>query len=103
MEALDEKLRQGGDPAVREASRFLLGTDSVHRSLHAVAKCLDELSVPYAVAGGMALVSHGYMRTTEDVDVLVTPEGYADSLDSYVRDKFLELWSGVQRDIGEQT
>ncbi|HEY2584210.1 MAG TPA: hypothetical protein VGI81_00440 [Tepidisphaeraceae bacterium] len=38
---------------------------------------LDELGIPYAVAGGMALVAHGYERTTVDVDVLLTAEGLA--------------------------
>jgi hypothetical protein len=35
---------------------------------------LKELEIPYAVVGGMALVAHGYDRTTTDVDILVTPE-----------------------------
>lgn len=34
-----------------------------------------ELNVPYAIAGGMALFSHGFRRFTEDVDVLVTSDG----------------------------
>src|SRR5205823_1000563 len=29
----------------------------------------------YAVVGGMALFLHGYRRFTEDVDLLVTPDG----------------------------
>ncbi len=50
-------------------------TDAVYKSLRAIAARLDQLRVPYAIVGGMALVAHGYRRTTEDVDVLVTPEG----------------------------
>ena len=52
-----------------------MGDDPVHQSLYAIASRLAELGIPYAVAGGMALVAHGYQRTTVDVDVLVTPEG----------------------------
>ena len=52
-----------------------MGDDPVHQTLHEIARKLDELGVPYAVAGGMALVAHGYMRTTQDVDLLVTPAG----------------------------
>jgi hypothetical protein len=33
------------------------------------------LKIPYAVAGGMAMFSHGFRRFTEDVDILVTREG----------------------------
>ena len=31
--------------------------------------------MPYAVAGGMAMIAHGYRRFTDDVDILVTREG----------------------------
>ena len=36
---------------------------------------MNELGIPYCVAGGMALFQHGYRRFTEDVDILVTREG----------------------------
>jgi hypothetical protein len=40
-----------------------------------IARRLEELGVPYAIAGGIALFFHGYRRFTEDVDILVTAEG----------------------------
>ena len=49
--------------------------DPVHRTLRDVTQRLDALGIAYAVAGGMALVAHGYDRTTVDVDILLTPEG----------------------------
>lgn len=49
--------------------------DPVHRTLTDIAARLDALSIPYAVIGGMALVAHGYLRTTVDVDILVTCDG----------------------------
>lgn len=49
----------------------------VYRSLRKIAAQLEELGIPYAVADGMALVAHGYERTTVDVDVLLSPEGLA--------------------------
>ena len=48
--------------------------DDVHTTLRRVTARLDELGIPYAVAGGMALVAHGYDRTTVDVDVLLSAE-----------------------------
>jgi hypothetical protein len=48
---------------------------AVHKALEKIARRLDELGIGYAVAGGMALFFHGYRRFTEDVDLLVTPEG----------------------------
>jgi hypothetical protein len=52
-----------------------MGTDPVHQTLRELARRLDALRIPYAIAGGMALVAHGYLRTTVDVDVLVTAAG----------------------------
>ncbi len=75
MEAYEETTRRGGTPAIREASKFFMQSDAVFKTLQSIAERLTSLNVPYAVVGGMALVAHGYRRTTEDVDVLVTPEG----------------------------
>jgi hypothetical protein len=43
-----------------------------------MARRLDELGIEYAIAGGMALFSHGFRRFTEDVDIIVTKEGLAE-------------------------
>jgi hypothetical protein len=75
MRPFEERMRSGGASAVREATAFFMRDDPVHRTLTSIARRLDEAGVPYAVAGGMALVAHGYDRTTVDVDVLVTREG----------------------------
>jgi hypothetical protein len=75
MEPFEERMRRGGADAVAEATGFFMRNDPVHEALRAVSRRLQEHAVPYAVAGGMALVVHGYDRTTVDVDVLVTPAG----------------------------
>jgi hypothetical protein len=74
-EAFEEKMLRGGGAALEEAARFFMRTDAVHSTLRKITKRLTELGVPHAIAGGMALVAHGYDRTTVDVDILVTPEG----------------------------
>jgi len=43
--------------------------------LRRIARQLDELRIPYAIAGSMALFFYGVRRFTEDVDILVTREG----------------------------
>ena len=68
-------MRRGGDAAIRAAGRFFMRDDPVHQTLHEISRRLGDLGIPYAVVGGMALVAHGYARTTVDVDILVTPEG----------------------------
>lgn len=68
-------MRRGGDAAIREAARFFMRDDPVHKTLREIARRLEAMHVPYAIVGGMALVAHGYARTTVDVDVLVTAAG----------------------------
>lgn len=75
MEPFEELMKRGGASALQKAGRFFMRNDPVHLALQKIAKRLDELGIPYAVAGGMALVAHGYDRTTVDVDVLVTRDG----------------------------
>lgn len=48
---------------------------AVHVTLRRITQRLSELNIPYAIAGAMALFFHGFRRFTEDVDILVTPEG----------------------------
>jgi hypothetical protein len=64
--------------ALKEGSMHFERESAVHKALEAIARRLDELGIPYAIAGGMALFFHGYRRFTEDVDILVTPEGLAE-------------------------
>jgi hypothetical protein len=77
MDTFDSIMKRGGTAAIREAGRFFMKDDPVHRTLSAIAQRLMELQIPYCVAGGMALVAHGYDRTTVDVAVIVTEEGLA--------------------------
>ncbi len=52
-----------------------MGTSDVHVALARVTQRMQELGIPYAVCGGMAVNAHGYERTTTDVDLLVTAAG----------------------------
>jgi hypothetical protein len=61
--------------AFLEGSMHFEGGSAVHKTLTKLAAKLDEIGVPYAIAGEMALFFHGYRRFTEDVDVVVTAEG----------------------------
>ena len=54
-----------------------MGASDVHLALARVAQRLEELHIPYAICGGMAVNAHGHQRTTTDVDVLLTAEGLA--------------------------
>jgi hypothetical protein len=75
MEAFESKLRKGGAAAIEHIGSFVMGQDVVTQTLQRISAKLDELGIPYAIAGGMALGAHGYVRATVDVDILVTQEG----------------------------
>jgi hypothetical protein len=68
-------LRESFDFALREAGAYFMKRGRLHESLHRLAERLDSEQIAYALVGGMALGEHGYVRMTEDVDVLLTPEG----------------------------
>ncbi len=60
--------------ALKEGSRHFEKESAVHKALVKITRRLEELGIPYAVAGGMALFFHGFRRFTEDVHILVTRE-----------------------------
>jgi hypothetical protein len=75
MEAFEDLMARGGSAAIQQAASFFMGNDPVHVALGNITSRLKEIGVAHAVAGGMAVVAHGYGRTTEVVDLLVTDEG----------------------------
>lgn len=60
--------------ALTEGSKFFAGKGGVQEALHRITQHLNQLHIPYAVGGGLALFHHGYRKFTEVVDILVTPE-----------------------------
>jgi hypothetical protein len=78
MLVYEELLDSDLDWALREGSMHFEEKSAVHQTLRKITQRLDELRIPYAIVGGMAMFLHGYRRFTEDVDILVTPEGLAE-------------------------
>jgi hypothetical protein len=53
----------------------LVAPQVLHAAL-ATAKQLESLGIRYALAGGLAVAAHGYLRATDDVDFLVGDEAF---------------------------
>jgi hypothetical protein len=70
----EQKLEQDLRWAMDEGSRHFEEKSAVHETLRRICQRLNEMEIPYAVVGGMALFKYGYRRFTEDVDILVTRE-----------------------------
>jgi hypothetical protein len=71
-------MQRGGAGSLKLAGEFFMRDDPVFNTLRSISAKLEALGICYAVAGGMALVAHGYDRTTVDVDILVTPADLAE-------------------------
>jgi hypothetical protein len=74
MSAYEQKLNADRRWAFEEGGMHFEGGSAVHKTLTKLAARLDDLGIPYAIAGGMALFFHGYRRFTEDIDVVVTAD-----------------------------
>jgi hypothetical protein len=62
---------------IKEIDMFAEGRDQVHKTMRRLVKRLEKANIAYAIVGGMALAAHHYRRTTTDLDILLTEQGFA--------------------------
>jgi hypothetical protein len=82
---------------LREVDAFLMGESKVQATLSRIARCLDDLGIDFALAGGLAVGARGHLRLTVDVDILITADGLA---------RFKARWLGrgyVERSPGSRS
>ena len=82
---------------ITEAGAFFMKTDPVHLTLNELARRLDEAGIDYAIVGGMALGYHGFVRVTQDVDLLLTIGGYTRFTESLVGLGYIPLFPGARK------
>lgn len=58
-----------------EGLRYFMGQGTLNNTLTQLALDLKEHEIDYLVIGAVALLAHGYPRFTEDIDIVLTPEG----------------------------
>jgi len=58
-----------------EARRYFMGEGTLNKTLARLSNDLEERGIDYMVIGAVALLAHGYPRFTEDIDLVMTPEG----------------------------
>jgi hypothetical protein len=81
-ETLDARM----DAVLSFLGAYFMEQSSVHLAAEEIARHLEDAGIDYAIAGALSLAAHGFVRATEDVDVIVTREGLA---------KFKERWLGL--------
>jgi hypothetical protein len=77
METQITEIHQGQSVIDRydEALRYLMGEGSLNKTLARITGDLKTHGIDYMVIGAVALLAHGYPRLTEDIDLVLTPEG----------------------------
>lgn len=58
----------------KRADQFFMQASPIHDAMRRLTKTLNEMQIPFAVAGAMAANAHGHQRTTADVDILIRRE-----------------------------
>lgn len=64
------------EDVIRNAGEFFEGRSPLHRAAERLRRKLEELGIPFAVAGGFALGAYKHVRETEDVDILVRKDDW---------------------------
>jgi hypothetical protein len=59
----------------QEIDLFFMQQGKVYETLRRLAQNLPNAGIDYALIGGMALAIHGYVRLTQDVDLLMNEAG----------------------------
>jgi len=83
--------------AFDEGLRFFAGKGMVNNALTEIVKRLRELGIDYTVIGAVALNQYGYRRFTEDIDLLLTPEGLERFREELIGLGYRPAFEGAQR------
>ena len=68
------------------ADAFFMNLSPIHDTMKRLVKCLEELDIPFAVAGAMAANMHGHRHTTANINILLRREDL---------NRFKDRWSGL--------
>ena len=82
---------------LKEASQFYMSRGNVYDTLRRLTRRLDTEKIPYALIGGMALAAHGFVRMTQDVDLLMTAEGLVVFRERCVGRGYVPAFNGAQK------
>lgn len=83
--------------ALRRVDEFFMESSPVHKTLNDIVRRLSEEQIDYAIIGGMALALHGFIRPTEDVDLLMNPQGLEKFHAELVGRGYVPLFPGARK------
>jgi hypothetical protein len=76
---------------------FFMKRDDVHDTLSRIVRRLTDAEIPHAVAGGMALGLHGFIRVTGDVHILTTKDGLDAVHEKLVGRGYMPAFQGARK------
>jgi len=82
---------------LREADELFAKRGTVYDALHRLNRRLEEEGISYALMNGMALISHGCQRYTENVDILLTAEGLTAFREKCIGRGYVPAFAGAQK------
>ncbi len=80
-----------------ELDLFFMQTGKIFQTLQKVTRDMALAGIDYAVVGGIALVFHGYVRATQDIDLLLTEAGLEAFHQTLVGRGFVLAFPGAKR------
>lgn len=80
------QIRRNLHDGLKKVQLQSMGEAKVQKAARRIAAVLNEMGIHYAVVGGLAVMAHGHLRATTDVDLLMTADGLR---------QFKERWLGL--------
>lgn len=97
MPTYETRLRDDYLSLLREASDYYMARGDVFTTLRNLTRRLEDAKIPYALVGGLALAAHGFVRMTQDVDILMSREGLESFKERFLGRGYVQAFSGAQK------
>jgi hypothetical protein len=97
MTSYEVRLQDDYLTLLKEASDYYMERGDVFTTLRNLTRRLEEEKIPYALVGGLALAAHGFVRMTQDVDILMTHEGLETFKKKFLGRGYVLAFSGAQK------
>jgi hypothetical protein len=114
MGSMGTTRREGGEPRwdgatfsfmerLKEISMFFQKRSSQHQTMRRLARRLKQAGIAYALIGAMAVNAHGSERTTRDVDILLTQDGFDRFRQQFVGEVYEQVAGRPRRFVERQS
>ena len=79
---------------LQRAGAYFMKKSPIHSAARRIAETLAGMEIPFAIAGALAANAHGHVRTTEDVAILLQPQGLHDFKQAWLGRGWVEKFAG---------